>query len=164
MGSLFCGSKKGKDSCCEGLVCHEDQHWRCVKDENKFCSGPGTLARDCGSDWNFASKSCCPGLECDGKYCVAPEESAPEDEPEVECAVDGEKSLFCGSKKGKLKLMNKILGKLMKTQDSCCEGLVCHEDQYWKCVKDENKFCSGPGTLARDCGSDWTFASKSCCP
>merc|ERR1711862_599180 len=23
-------------------------------------------------------------------------------------------------------------------------GLVCHEQQYWRCVKEENKNCSGP--------------------
>merc|ERR1711982_211099 len=69
--SLGCGSKKGKDNCCEGLVCHFDQYWKCVKDEHKSCSGPDTLATDCGSDWTLASKSCCPGLECDGKFCRA---------------------------------------------------------------------------------------------
>jgi len=140
--SLHCGSKKGKEFCCEGLVCHEDQYWRCVTEENKNCAGPDTLAKDCGSDWKFAAKSCCDGLTCDGKFCREQAEGA------LTCAVDGEKSLDCGSKEGK---------------QSCCEGLVCHEDQYWRCVKPEYTTCSGPNTLAQECGSEWEDASEKCC-
>jgi len=140
--SLECGSKKGKDICCEGLVCHEDQYWRCVTEEHKNCSGPDTLAKDCGSKWKYAAKSCCDGLVCDpaGKFC--------RDEKAITCAVDGEKSLDCGAKMGK---------------QSCCEGLVCHEDQYWRCVQPDKTTCSGPNTLAQECGSDWDDASEKCC-
>merc|ERR1711862_1035005 len=49
-----------------------------------------------------------------------------------ECAVDGEKSLDCGSKEGK---------------QSCCEGLVCHDVQYWRCVTPEENVCAGPVPL-----------------
>merc|ERR1711862_257154 len=81
--SLDCGSKEGKQSCCEGLVCHDVQYWRCVSEENKNCSGPDTLAKDCGSKWKYAAKSCCDGLVCDpaGKFCR-------ENNGEPVCAVD----------------------------------------------------------------------------
>merc|ERR1711982_35057 len=75
--SLDCGSKLGKQSCCEGLVCHEDQYWRCVKPEYTTCSGPNTLAQECGSEWEDASEKCCEGLVCgDDKYCVKPASSS----------------------------------------------------------------------------------------
>jgi len=145
--SLDCGSKEGKQSCCEGLVCHDVQYWRCVTEDKNICAGPGTLAKKCGSDWIDAATECCDGLECDGKFCIDP--TIKEDEAELECAADGEKSRGCGSNKGK---------------QSCCEGLVCHEVQKWRCVKEENKFCSGEGTLSKQCGSNWRGAAKSCCP
>ena len=67
----------GKQSCCEGLVCHEDQYWRCVKPEYTTCSGPNTLAKECGSDWDDASEKCCEGLVCgDDNYCVSPASSS----------------------------------------------------------------------------------------
>jgi len=68
--SKECGSKRGKESCCSGLVCHVYQFWRCVEEENKECAGPGTLAKQCGSKWNNAAPACCPGLTCDDKFCV----------------------------------------------------------------------------------------------
>merc|ERR1711862_1094019 len=144
--SLDCGSKEGKQSCCEGLVCHNVQYWRCVTPEENVCAGPGTLAQKCGSKWDDAAVECCDGLVCAGKYCIDPN-PGPNPGDNI-CAKDGEKSLFCGSKKGK---------------DICCEGSVCHEEQYWRCVKEENKNCSGPDTLAKDCGSKWKYAAKSCC-
>merc|ERR1711862_736245 len=88
----------------------------------------------------MGAAECCECLVCAGKYCA----EVPKDEGEV-CAVDGEKSLHCGSKKGK---------------EFCCEGLVCHGDQYWRCVTEENKSCSGPDTLAKDCGSKWKYAQN----
>merc|ERR1711862_445891 len=115
--SLDCGSKEGKQSCCEGLVCHDVQYWRCVEPEENVCAGPGTLAQKCGSKWDDAAAECCDGLVCAGKYCIDPN-PGPNPGDNI-CAKDGEKSLFCGSKKGK---------------DICCEGLVCHEEQYWRCV------------------------------
>jgi len=140
--SLGCGSKKGKQSCCPGLVCHEVQTWRCVIEENKFCGGPNTLAQTCGSDWEYAAKDCCDGLVCDGRFCVTPPEDT---EP---CAVDGEKSLDCGAQKG---------------LQSCCRGLICHETQFWRCVSEEKKSCSGPNTLSKQCGSEWEDAEDECC-
>ena len=38
----------------------------------------------------------------------------------ITCAAENEKSTGCGSKKGK---------------SMCCPGLVCHEIQYWRCVR-----------------------------
>jgi len=139
--SLGCGAKKGLQSCCTGLVCHEIQTWRCVTEENKFCAGPNTLAQTCGSDWEYAAKDCCDGLACDGKFCVQEQDAGV-------CAVDGEKSLDCGAKKG---------------LRSCCPGLVCHETQFWRCVTEEKKSCSGPDTLSKQCGSEWNYAEDECC-
>merc|ERR1711862_1045226 len=112
--------------------------------ENKHCSGPDTLAKDCGSKWKYAAQSCCDGPACDPDVKFCREQSG----DALTCAVDGEKSLDCGSKMGK---------------QSCCEGLVCHEDQYWRCVKPGYTTCSGPHTLAQECGSEWEDASEKCC-
>lgn len=68
--SRACGARSGKLSCCGDLVCHKKQWWRCVKEENKLCAGPGTLARVCGAKWKKAAHSCCPGLVCKNKHCV----------------------------------------------------------------------------------------------
>merc|ERR1740123_2026450 len=68
--SRECGSMSGSSICCEGLVCHAHQSWRCVEEENKFCAGHNTLAQDCGSKWNKAAPNCCDGLVCDGSFCV----------------------------------------------------------------------------------------------
>merc|ERR1711982_119878 len=59
---------------------------------------------------------------------------------DASCAVEMEKATNCGSKKGK---------------SSCCSGLVCHDYQYWRCVREEHKKCAGPRTLAQECGSKW---------
>merc|ERR1719273_887431 len=69
--AIACRSNKGKEVCCPGLVCHRYQYWRCVNEENVHCSGPNTLAQECGA-WKTASPFCCPGLICDGNFCVPP--------------------------------------------------------------------------------------------
>jgi len=74
--SLACNSKKGKDVCCPGLVCHHYQYWRCVDEENIHCSGLHAAAQECGG-WKNSSPFCCDGLVCDGKFCRVP----PTDEP-----------------------------------------------------------------------------------
>lgn len=73
--STGCGSDLGKDQCCPGLVCHSYQWWKCVKEENKLCAGPNTLARECGSTWTGDALSCCPDFICDfeTKECVSPD-------------------------------------------------------------------------------------------
>merc|ERR1712190_262127 len=70
--SLDCGANKGLQSCCDGLVCHEVQFWRCVTEENKSCSGPNTLSKQCGSEWVDAEDECCDGLICSDNFCVTP--------------------------------------------------------------------------------------------
>jgi len=70
--SLDCGAKKGESKCCNGLVCHELQSWRCVEDEHKFCAGPGTLSKQCGVTWNKAAQDCCDDLICKDGTCVTP--------------------------------------------------------------------------------------------
>merc|ERR1712051_513516 len=74
--SKKCVAKRGKDvrrgkhlkdECCDGLVCHEYQWWKCIKEENKSCAGPNTLVGECGSDWGKATPECCPGLVCNSK-------------------------------------------------------------------------------------------------
>merc|ERR1711982_32537 len=72
--SVGCGSKKGKDHCCEGLVCHAYEYWRCTKATNTHCSRPDWKAQECGSTWKGASEWCCHGLECDGGFCRGIEE------------------------------------------------------------------------------------------
>lgn len=72
--SKECGAKGGKDTCCPGLICHEYQSWRCVKDENKKCAGPNTLSKQCGSWYKDAAPECCPKHVCRDKKC-APEET-----------------------------------------------------------------------------------------
>jgi len=78
--SLACNSKKGKDECCPGLVCHHFQYWRCVDEENIHCSGPNTLAQECGA-WKNSSPFCCEGLVCDGSFCRVRPTDVPTDTP-----------------------------------------------------------------------------------
>jgi len=66
----------------------------------------------------------------------------------ITCASVNKSSKECGSKGGK---------------DECCAGLVCHAQQYWRCVKERNKTCAGPNTFAKECGSIWENASDECC-
>merc|ERR1711862_397029 len=68
--SLFCGAKTGEELCCPGLVCHVHQYWKCVKEENKECAGPGALSQQCGSNWKKADLSCCSNLVCRDKTCA----------------------------------------------------------------------------------------------
>jgi len=65
-----CGASGGKDLCCPGLVCHDYQYWRCVKEEFRGCAGPHTLALECGSEYVDAAPNCCHGLKCSDKLCV----------------------------------------------------------------------------------------------
>merc|ERR1712228_459388 len=58
-----CGSRKGKEKCCAGLVCHNSD-WVCVKEENKLCAGDGRASTQCGSRWSKAASKCCTGLVC----------------------------------------------------------------------------------------------------
>merc|ERR1712176_1068734 len=81
--AIACGSKKGNEVCCPGLVCHRYQYWRCVDEENVHCSGANTLAQECGA-WRTASPFCCEGLICAGKFCIETTDSptdAPTDSP-----------------------------------------------------------------------------------
>merc|ERR1740129_108192 len=72
--SLSCGAKdkSAEKSCCSGLVCHKVQTWKCVKEENMWCGGRGTVAKECGSNRRKAEASCCSGLVCDysTKKCI----------------------------------------------------------------------------------------------
>jgi len=68
--ALSCGAKKGKPSCCPGLVCNRHQHWRCVKPENLICAGEKTIAIECGAMWNKAAPKCCANLKCVDRYCM----------------------------------------------------------------------------------------------
>jgi len=87
--SYGCGASRknpfGKDNCCPGLVCHGRYSWRCVKEENKFCAGPTTFSKQCGSRWRLAVAHCCDGLVCgDKEYerrCVKPTTDTPTDAP-----------------------------------------------------------------------------------
>merc|ERR1712232_1034501 len=74
--SKTCSEGKGKGECCHDLVCHKYQYWRCVKRENRRCSGEGTLSRQCGSSWFTASPKCCGDLGCNyyTKRCKAVDE------------------------------------------------------------------------------------------
>jgi len=68
--ALSCGSKKGKPSCCPGLVCNRHQDWRCVKPENVICAGEKTIAIECGAMWNKAAPKCCANLKCVDRFCM----------------------------------------------------------------------------------------------
>jgi len=78
--SLACNSKKGKDVCCPGLVCHRYQYWRCVDEENIHCSGPHAAAQECGG-WKNSSPFCCEGLVCEGRFCRPIPTDAPTNSP-----------------------------------------------------------------------------------
>merc|ERR1711862_804801 len=77
-------------------------------------------------------------------------QTAPTNAPTMSCAVEDEKSFQCNGD--------------MEAKEKCCPGLVCHEYQWWRCVKEENKSCAGPGTFAVECGSKWNKATPQCCP
>jgi len=134
--SMSCGAKAGKNNCCPGLLCHNYQSWRCVKEENKYCAGSNTFSTECGSSYKGAPPECCPGLACKQKRC------------QEYCAVENERSVGCGAKAGAMK---------------CCPGLVCHEYQTWRCVKEEKAECAGPNTYSKYCGSKWKQAPAKCC-
>jgi len=71
---MFPNRKGGPELCCPGLVCHNHQWWRCVEAKYQSCSGPGTFAKECGSQWPHASDKCCTGLGlvCKNRKCVLP--------------------------------------------------------------------------------------------
>jgi len=79
--STYCGAKKGKALCCDGLVCHYYQDWRCVKAEEgeKYCAGTNTLSKQCGSKWIEAAPKCCKNHKCVGNFCM--NISTPTDKP-----------------------------------------------------------------------------------
>jgi len=45
----------------------------------------------------------------------------------------------------------------------CCPGLVCHAYQFWRCVKDEYKTCSGLNACSSQCESKYKLAAPECC-
>jgi len=135
-----CGAKGGQNACCPGLVCHHHQYWRCVQEKHKLCSGPYAFSKSCGSKYENAAPACCPGLTCAGKKCIAKEQTT--------CAEENERSRYCGADYG---------------EDMCCNGLVCHVYQSWRCVQEKNKECAGPGTYAKQCGSYYKKAPPECC-
>jgi len=139
--SFDCSGRSGPEMCCPGLVCHEYQFWKCVQDQHKTCAGQFSFATECGSNYKYAPQKCCNGLTCLGKKCV--------ELVEVEtCATENKRSRYCGAKGGK---------------DLCCSELVCHEYQRWRCVKEDNKECSGEDTYSMECGSKYLGASPTCC-
>jgi len=137
--SFECSGSGGPGMCCEGLVCHEHQTWKCVQEQHKTCAGKFSFATECGSDYKQASPKCCPGLSCLGKKCVEPVEA---------CARENKQSIYCGAREGR---------------DVCCSELVCHKYQYWRCVTEDKKECSGDGTFSQECGSNFSHASPTCC-
>jgi len=144
--------------CCTGLKCHKTQTWRCVTAEKDTCAGEGTLARECGSVMHNGAGKCCEGLKCDyeSHYCVDEDYKKvvveKDEEDDGRCAVEGERSLDCGSS-------------YPHASQSCCEGLVCHDKHTWKCVKEENKSCAGADTISHQCnpGTKYPLAPKECC-
>merc|ERR1712190_396007 len=91
-------------------------------------------------------EGCDLDVECESRSCNMETKTC--ESKDLICAVEGEKSKECNAKTGK---------------EACCEGLVCHSDQYWRCVKEEDKYCAGPNTLAKDCGSTRKKAAQTCC-
>ena len=79
--------------------------------EHKTCSGLNTYSSQCGSKYKSAAPECCPGLVCHQKKCTR--------KPKHSCAVENERARSCGASGGK---------------DACCDDLVCHTYQSWRCV------------------------------
>merc|ERR1719464_84990 len=61
-------------------------------EENKFCAGPSTFAKQCGSRWRRAVAHCCDGLVCGGKEykrrCIKPTTELQTDVPTTEAPTD----------------------------------------------------------------------------
>merc|ERR1711902_98357 len=130
--SYGCGASRknplGKDNCCPGLVCHGIYFWRCVKEENKFCAGPTTFAKQCGSRWRHAVAHCCDGLVCGDKgykrRCVKPPTEEPTQSPTdapTEAPLFVAEKGFCKESDGshERSSANRIILGYVNTDDKC---------------------------------------------
>merc|ERR1711862_178995 len=127
--------------------------------ENRKRLGWGYFEPRCGKANEYCSwLDCCYGYWCDKKNwntCQPNPTEPPTPEPKPptpapKCAGEGFKSRICGSRS-------------RESDQECCEGLVCHEFQYWRCVKEENKFCAGARFLAQECGAKDKDTAVKCC-